>query len=215
MAKKVQNSNQASAKLCGSLLALMRGEVTRESVVAIVGDRSVSSMPQVAAEFGLRSTSIKTWKANGMPGCEGSYPLADIVLWRIQYERDNEKHTRPANAHTDRLRELDIEKREIENQQLKDQFLARQGQMIPLQQAQAELYANIAIAKEALLGVPRALSPMLPSKLAPSVTAECEKLIRHALGSLASGRVCGMNPAKIVSRVDELLTKYGWNGKAR
>lgn len=213
MAKKEKNTTQQPAKPCGGLMALMRGEITRENVVSVVGDRSVSSMPQVAAEFGLRSTSIKTWKANGMPGSEGSYPLADIVLWRIQYERENEKYTRPANSQTDRLRELDVKKKEIEIKELENSYLAKQGQMIPVQQAQAELYAHIALVKEGLLGVPRALAPMLPTRLAPDVVAECEKLIRHQLTALASGRVAGMNPAKIVSRVDELLAKYGMNGK--
>ena len=83
-------------------------------------------MRKVAAFFGVSETTIKDWRARGMPGEPKRYNLSEITKWRIDIERsraappsedplldggDSPALERYRNAKAD-LAELDIAERE-------------------------------------------------------------------------------------------------------
>lgn len=211
MARKDKTVTSEETKLCAILVAMRPSSFDRKQIVSLIGgDRSVSSMPMVAKEFGLSSATIKqSWKANGMPGGDGSYPLADIVMWKLQHDRDNEKHTRSANSTTELIRQIELDDKRFEFEQKQQKAMLEAGKVMLVAEVQADLYALITMVREMLLTVPRSMAPMLPTGIADETLTELTKQLRHCLTALANGRVCGIDLAKLSAELGELIKKNG------
>lgn len=169
------------------LLAVKPRVLTRAMVLELIGgNRVVKSMPQVATEFGVSAATIRqSWKANGMPGVNGSYDLAEILLWRWEYERANESKLAPVTGDNLEKSRLENEKLRWQVAKLESQYQEKEGLLVAREEVRAEVYAMLAVFSKHLLEVPRALYPLLPQKIASTIVAEVEKLIRHALGALS------------------------------
>ena len=71
----------------GAVLRLHTLGVTLPRVTAMVGDRTVSTLREVAEEFGRSPNTISgSWRNGGMPGSPGKWHLPTIAMWRYRHE---------------------------------------------------------------------------------------------------------------------------------
>lgn len=211
-ARKEKNQPDHRGGLCAVILAMEPQQLpTREQLVELLGgDRSVASMPMVAKEFGFSAHTVKqSWKTSGMPGGEGNYPLADILLWKLHHDRQNEKFTRANNSITDEIRRIELADKLFDHEQKKIKALQATGEALAVAEVQAELFALITMVKEMFLNVPRSIAPMLPANIVDETTTELTKQIRNCLAALSNGQVCGIELPKLVQELSELIKKHG------
>jgi len=171
---------------CARVLALRPQVFDRVSIKALVGDRVVASMPLVGQEFGVSAITIRQgWKANGMPGGDGKYRLVDILIWRMEHNKKNEKYTKSRSEGSSRLKEIELERAEVALAAAKSNYEESGGQLVARDQVKSEVSAMLAVFSKTLLDIPRSLTPLLPEKFVSAVIPELEKLIRHALKALS------------------------------
>jgi hypothetical protein len=86
---------------CQVILRDKTREATLRSIKSAVGNEVVGTLPEVGRAFGVAANTVKqSWKPSGMPGTHGDYRLADILIWRLQYEANIRPKARAAASKT-------------------------------------------------------------------------------------------------------------------
>ncbi len=164
-------------------------EALAELVAAVVGNAKAKSLGQLASWFGVSVNTIKTgWRRSGdMPGREGAWPLAEILLWKLRRDvapaETEEAQTRRSSL--DRKREADARKAEADAsaKELKNSVAA--GQLLHRADVEREMSEHIAVVRHTLTRIPAQLLPQLPKKLAHSTSEIVRQEIERALNLLA------------------------------
>ncbi len=184
--KRKEPQRQQIDGACARVLALQPRVFDRDAIKALVGDRVVASMPLVGKEFGVSAITIRQgWKANGMPGGDGKYRLVDILIWRLEHNKKNEKYTKSRTEGSSRMKEIELERAEVALASAKASYEESGGQLVAREQVKAEVSAMLSVFSKTLLDIPRSLAPLLPEKFVSTIVPESEKLIRHALRALS------------------------------
>ena len=100
MTRAIPAPTNATARPCEALLELLKlwklrpNRIDEEMVAALVGSEVVSTQAAVAREFGLAANTVKqSWATAGMPGENGNYDVAEILIWRIARDANNAGRT--------------------------------------------------------------------------------------------------------------------------
>jgi len=154
----------------------------REAARQIVGARSVKTLREVAAFFGVQETTVKTsWRRTGeMPGRAGAWPLAEIVVWKLGRDTTPEASAAgdgAALSALDRKREADARKAEADAEKKEVANRLARRELVYRDDVDRVLAEAVATARHILLQIPRKLLPLLP------------RTQRHQLSEQIAGRI--------------------------
>jgi hypothetical protein len=159
----------------------------------LAGAGEAKSVSQLAAWFGVSPTTVKTgWRrSRDMPGKEGKWPLAEILLWKLDRETQTAatemSQRRDASvAPLEAKRIADARKAEVETALKEMKLRQLAGDLLDRGDVEREISERIAIARHCLGRVPATLLPRLPKALAPEIIELVRNEIESALHQLAS-----------------------------
>jgi phage terminase Nu1 subunit (DNA packaging protein) len=147
------------------------------------GEVVLTSLAQVAKAFSVSYVTIKTsWRPGGMPGDSKNkqWNVADILIWLLKRDAKNSE-ARGADDFTRRKREAETVAAEAEARIKLTKAEQVEGEYVPLMVVQSILGATANVLRDAILSVPRQLTPMFPKRYAAEWTEEAERLLRNAL----------------------------------
>jgi hypothetical protein len=182
--KKAETAKEAPAGLCGLLIRLEPGKIDEAAIKKHFGNRSVKTLAEVSREFGQSANTIKqSWRPEGMPGTNGKYVIAAILIWRLKYlaELAERQPGSTAKSQAVEIKDLEIRERILDLKAKERRDLLAEGNMIDAQKARAELSALIAVMRQRFGRIPADVEPMLPADIAVAMRVELERAI---------GRVC-------------------------
>lgn len=166
-AKKTSRKNDAPA--VGQLvLAASRGRGVADAAEAVYGRRCVATLDDVAREFGVSPNTVKqSWRSNGMPGEGGKWPLADILLWRLEYEAGLAAKRGNLSSASEReieRRQLEAETRKLELQadRLEREEQTAMGNLVPADSVVQMVSGLVAAHVKQLQQIADDLAPMFP-----------------------------------------------------
>lgn len=190
--KRATKANEAPAGLCGLLIRLEPGKIDEAAIKKHLGNRSVKTLADVGREFGQSANTIKqSWRPEGMPGTNGRYVLAAILIWRLKYlaELAERQPGSSAKSQTVELKDLEIRERMLDLKVKERRDLFAEGNMIDRQKAQAELSALIAVLRQRFGRIPADVEPMLPADIAVAIRVELERAISRVCTWFAEASV--------------------------
>lgn len=172
------------------LLAQLEAAETEAEIAAIeaalgvtANDRRwmVATLSEVAAWWGVHEQTIKSWRAEGMPGAEGAWPLKLIAQWRIAKA---ERRGLAAGEESGQalLREkmrIDIERKQLA---LDDE----RGKLVSKEDVLADVTEAFAAVRMRLEALPAEMVIHEPAELRDSKLAEWRDKIRLVLMELAA-----------------------------
>src|SRR5690606_32425576 len=138
---------------CAAIMALNPSRIALEPLLALLGDRTVGTMNEVAAEFGMSPNTVKqSWRSAGMPGEQGCYRLAEIVKWRLEHEA---KLSGISNRFADladkelarKEKEAEVRKLELQAERLERKEAMAKGELVAIADVNRGwtiAYANLA-----------------------------------------------------------------------
>lgn len=179
------------AKPCEALLKLRPAKIDADLIRSIVGRGVVATHAAVAREFGLSANTIKqSWAPEGMPGEQGKYPLAEIVVWRLRYlaEIEGRKSTAAdlTNSQLEREQaEEELRKIKLQNDKLEREEQLAAAKVIDRESVEIALRTLFAVHAERMMKVMAQLEPSLPVDCAADVVSTGDRLIRRELVGLS------------------------------
>lgn len=168
-------------------MRLRPSKIDEEMITSLVGDATVATQAAVANEFGLAANTVKqSWATAGMPGEQGKYHLAEIVIWRLRYLAEMEGRKSAAadlsNAQLEREQaEEELRKIKLQNDKLEREEQVACGKVIDRDAAGTAMRTAAAVLAERLMKVPAQLEPSLPVDIASEFVRDAERLIRREL----------------------------------
>jgi hypothetical protein len=175
----------------GLLLRLKPCRLDAVAIRALVGDLVARTHAEVGREFGLAANTIKqSWAPQGMPGEQGAYPIAEILLWRLEYE---------AKIDRGRSQFADLEDRELDRKQKEAEARKLELQADRLEREEAQAMGNLwsrqdvvtawsaifAVTAERLMVIPDDFAPELPTEMVSQIVDRCRTKIDHVLVGLS------------------------------
>lgn len=196
----VLEKTDADIGTAGLLLRLKPGRLDERAIRSLVGDVIAKTHAAVGREFGLSANTIKqSWAPQGMPGEQGNYPIAEILIWRLDYEakvdRGRSQYADLADQQLDRKqREAEARKLELQADRLEREEQEAMGNLIPRGDVVRTLRALASTFAERMNMIPDKIAPTLPTELVTEVTEQIRTEIqRHlkAFSELSSRDVLG------------------------
>lgn len=177
--------------LCGLVLSLANGQIDEKAVRSVIGNRVAKRLEDVAIEFGVSPATLRqSWRQVGMPGEAGKWPLAEILIWRIGYQKELSKRRGGLSDVSDRdldrrLKEADVEKAEAQARKLNAEVEERIGSLISLEEVTEATSAAFAFAGRRMAQIPDKLAPRMSEELAREMVPAWRHEIDLVLQALA------------------------------
>lgn len=142
---------------------------------------TVATLAEVAGVFGVHEQTIKSWRAEGMPGQEGAWPCNLIAQWRIAKaeKRGLAVGNESGQALLREKTRIDIERKQLELDEQKG-LLGRKDELLA---DVTEAFAAVRVRLEAL---PSEMASGLPPEIRDATLADWRDRIRVTLKELAS-----------------------------
>lgn len=169
------------------LVKLKPAIIDEPSIRAVLGDRCCRTLPEVAREFGVAHNTVRqSWRPEGMPGEPGRWRLADIVLWRLRYERSldekRQSFTKIEGSDVERRKaEAELRKVELDVERKEREELDAAGKLIDRKAAATGFKTAAAVLAERLMKLPSKWEPGLPVEIALEQTEMARRDIRREL----------------------------------
>jgi transposase-like protein len=195
MTKAVQkrgSNRKPPIGVCGALLALKPANLDEKMVRAVVGKRIVKTLAEVAQEFGIQATSLRSsWRVQGMPGKPGRFDLAEVTLWRLQHEADVAERMPGSTAKSQavELKDLEIRERALVVKERERRDAMAEGNMVEAHKVRSEQTALNTVLRQRLGRVGADIEPMLPAEIAIDIRVEIERNIGRQLKWFAEATV--------------------------
>ena len=161
-----------------ALELIAKGRVDDAAILALVGDAVATTHAEVGRFLGVAANTIKqSWAPEGMPGTQGSYPIAEIVAWRLRYlaELEGRKQTAAelTNSELERQQaEEELRKIKLQNDKLEREEQIATGKVIDREAAGTAMRTAAAVLAERLMKVPAQIEPSLPVEIAPDIVRD-------------------------------------------
>lgn len=136
MGHATQKKSDATGSLYGLLVSLPLS-VSDADISAAIQPEFAKTLPEVARAFGKSPNTIQhSWRAAGMPGKSGRWPLLEILLWRRRHEHEvavKRGNLSGASEREIERRQLEAETRKIELQadRLEREEQIAMGNLVP------------------------------------------------------------------------------------
>lgn len=183
----VLTENAKDIGLAGKLLRLKPGRLDEPTIRSIVGDGVAATHAELGREFGLATNTIKqSWAPAGMPGEQGSYPLVEILLWRLEYEssleRGRSQYAELADRELERKhKEAEARKVELQADRLDREEQVAMGNLVPREDVVRALRALASTFAERMVMIPDQVAPTLPTEVVTEVTEQMRSQIARQL----------------------------------
>jgi phage terminase Nu1 subunit (DNA packaging protein) len=147
----------------------------------------VGTQEDVSRAFGVAARSVKRWSQSGMPKRDdGRYDIVDIAVWKYKRERVPGQGE-PAAAQVGEAAQADIEYRKLRTLKEKAEYERLIGTVVERSEVARVIGAKVTSVKNALLSIPRKLTPRLLGADARAISAVLDEEIRAALRAFAGG----------------------------
>ena len=181
------------AKQAIRLVLALGPSIVDETVIReVLGERSVSTISDVALAFGVKETTVRnTWRrgtdrlpGESKKGGRAKFVLADCLLWYLR-RQVSASEARGADEFTKRKREAETRAAEAEARIKERRAEAVEGEYVPLAIVRSVNRGVYNRVRDGVLSVPPQLTPMFPRKHAAEWTDEVDRLLRNVLKVLS------------------------------
>ena len=135
-----------------------------------------SSLAEVAAFFGMATSSIKSWRSDGMPGSDAGWPLDAIVRWRFDRLANNDLAT------VRKQQEIELNAIAIDSKRL--ELEREKGELVELADVERFCATALIECRVQIMSIPEAIATSAPPELRNHARAEADRTCRAALTSL-------------------------------